>query len=156
MDRNDSLRHVIVLYFYADYTFCFCHDLGHWNVKSGYQARPKFHVKRVFFHSRALYVCNVNRVSNSCKIGLKGCDFFWDLFILGLFFIQNLRKRVWFLEIWCTWVVLPSLWCLFKKFVFERSSELYLFRGKFIAYLFRVENKEKFFFRVSNPTAILV
>ena len=76
VDRNDSLRHVIVLYFYADYTFCFCHDLGHSNVKSGYQARPKFHVERVFFHSRALYVCNVSRVSNSCKIGLKGCDFF--------------------------------------------------------------------------------
>ena len=36
-----------------------------------YQACPKVHVKRVFFHNSALYVRNVNR-SNSCKISLKG------------------------------------------------------------------------------------
>ena len=41
----------------------------------GYKARPKIHVKRVIFHNRALYVRNVNRASNSCKIGQKGCDF---------------------------------------------------------------------------------
>ena len=51
---------------------------GHSNVKKEYQARPKIHVKGVFFHShdsRALYVGNVNRISNLCKIGLKGCNF---------------------------------------------------------------------------------
>ena len=59
------------------------------NVKIGYQARPKIHVKRIF-HNQALQVCNVNRVSNSCKIGLKGYDFFFgDLTYLGLFFMQK-------------------------------------------------------------------
>ena len=48
---------------------------GHCNGEGGYQARPKIHVKRVFFQSRALYVRNVNRVSNSCKIGVKGYVF---------------------------------------------------------------------------------
>ena len=48
---------------------------GHLNVKRGYQARPKINVKRVFFHNRALYVRNVNRVLNSCKIDLEGYDF---------------------------------------------------------------------------------
>ena len=37
---------------------------GHSNVNRVYQARPKIHVKRVFFHNRALYVRNVSRVSN--------------------------------------------------------------------------------------------
>ena len=37
---------------------------------------------------------NVNRVSNSCKIGPKGYDFVGDLMYLGLFFMQNLCKRV--------------------------------------------------------------
>ena len=32
----------------------------------------------------------VNRVSNSCKIGLKGYDFVGDLTYLRLFFMQNL------------------------------------------------------------------
>ena len=44
----------------------------------------------------------LNRVSNLCKIGLKGYDFFFgDLTYLGLFFMQNLckTKRVIFLEI---------------------------------------------------------
>ena len=50
---------------------------GTTRMSGGYQARPKIHVKRVFFHSRALYVCNMNRISNSCKIGLKEYDFFW-------------------------------------------------------------------------------
>ena len=40
----------------------------------GYQAHPNIHVKRVFFHSWAVYVRNMNRVSNSCKIGLQGYD----------------------------------------------------------------------------------
>ena len=31
--------------------------------------------KKGLFHNRALFVRNVNRVSNSCKIGLKGNDF---------------------------------------------------------------------------------
>ena len=48
----------------------------HSNVKRGYQGRPKIHVKMVFLYSQALYVRNVNRASNLCKIGLKGCDFF--------------------------------------------------------------------------------
>ena len=39
-------------------------------------------------------MCNVNRVSNSCKFGLKGYDFFGDLTYLGLFFVQNLCERV--------------------------------------------------------------
>ena len=54
---------------------------------------------------------NVNRVSNSCKIGLIGyvlfvclfvCFYFFyfcDLSYLGLSFMQNLCKRVIFLEI---------------------------------------------------------
>ena len=49
--------------------------VGHLNGKKGYQARPKIHVKRVFFHNRALHVRNVNRVSNSCKIGQNGMIF---------------------------------------------------------------------------------
>ena len=36
---------------------------------------------------------NVNRVSNSCKIGLKGYDLGGDLTYLGLFFVQNVYKR---------------------------------------------------------------
>ena len=47
----------------------------HLNVKRRYQAHPKNHVKRVFFSHRALYMRNVNRVSNPCKIGLIGYDF---------------------------------------------------------------------------------
>ena len=49
-----------------------------------------------------MYVHNVNRVSNSCKTGLKGYDFKEDLMYLGLFFIQNLCKRLCFFEILCT------------------------------------------------------
>ena len=49
---------------------------GALECQEGYQVRPKIHMKRVFFHSQALYVHNMNRVSNSCKIALKGCDFF--------------------------------------------------------------------------------
>ena len=67
-----------------------------------YQARPKIHVKRVIFHSWTVYVHNVNRVSNSCKTGLKGYDFKEDLMYLVLFFIQNLCKRLCFFEILCT------------------------------------------------------
>ena len=48
---------------------------GALECQKGYQARPKIYIKRVFFHNRVLYVRNVNRVSNSCKIGLKGYDF---------------------------------------------------------------------------------
>ena len=48
----------------------------HLECQETVQARPKIHVKRVFFHNGALYVRNVNRVSNSCKIGLTGYDFF--------------------------------------------------------------------------------
>ena len=48
---------------------------GQLNVKMGYQARPKIPVRRVLSHNPALYVCNVNSVSNSCKIGLKVYDF---------------------------------------------------------------------------------
>ena len=39
-------------------------------------------------------MCNMNRLSNACKIGLKGYDFFGDLLHLGLFFMQNLCKTV--------------------------------------------------------------
>ena len=39
---------------------------------------------------------NMNRVSNSCKIGQKGYDFWGDRIYLGLFFMQNLCKRVFF------------------------------------------------------------
>ena len=64
---------------------------GHLNVKKGYRTCPKIHEKRVFFHNRALNVRNVNRVPNSCKIGLKGYDFVEDqITYLGLFFMQNL------------------------------------------------------------------
>ena len=65
---------------------------GALECQEGYQAHPKIHVKRVIFHSWILYVRNVNRVSNSCKTGLKGYDFKEDLMYLGLFFIQNLCK----------------------------------------------------------------
>ena len=41
--------------------------------------------KKGLFHNRVLYVRNVKRVSNSCKIGLKGYDFFGDLTYLELF-----------------------------------------------------------------------
>ena len=78
----------------------------HSNVRMGYQALPKIHMKRIFFHSPALYMRNVNRVSNLCKIGLKGCVFvcllvcfFLRSCIFRVVFIPNLHKRVWFLEI---------------------------------------------------------
>ena len=58
---------------------------GPLKCQEGYQARPKTDVKRVFFHNRALYVRNVNRVSNSCKIGLIGYDFLEVLRIYGCF-----------------------------------------------------------------------
>ena len=58
------------------------------NVKKGYQACPKIHVKRGFFHNRALYVRSVNRVSNSCKIDLKGYDFLEILRASGSFVIS--------------------------------------------------------------------
>ena len=38
----------------------------------GYQACPQIHVKRVFFYGQARNVRNVNRVSNSYKIDIKG------------------------------------------------------------------------------------
>ena len=56
-------------------------------MSRGYQARPKIHVKRVLFHSLALYVRHVNRVSNLCKIGLKSTIFSKILRILGWFFM---------------------------------------------------------------------
>ena len=41
---------------------------------------------------RALYVGNVNRVSNSCKTGLKGYDFSGDLTcLMGVFHAQCKR-----------------------------------------------------------------
>ena len=52
-----------------------CPGGGALECQGGYQASPKIHEKRVFFHSWALYVGNLNRVSNSCEIGLKGYDF---------------------------------------------------------------------------------
>ena len=51
---------------------------------------------------------------------------------LGLLFMQNLCKRVIFLEILHD---LGSFVLFFRTFVFERSSKLYLFRGKIIASL---------------------
>ena len=45
----------------------------------GVSGSSKIHVKRVICHNQALYVRNVNSVSNSCKIGLKGYDLFGDL-----------------------------------------------------------------------------
>ena len=41
---------------------------------------------------------NMNKVSNSCKTGLKGYDFLGDLMYLGLFFKQKLCKGYYFLK----------------------------------------------------------
>ena len=72
--------------------------------------------------------------------------------------MQNLCKRVISLEIYVLKVVLQSFVMFFRTFVFERSSKLYLCRGKIITSLLvlRVFKKKKYLFRVSNPTAILV
>ena len=71
--------------------------------------------------------------------------------------MQNLCKRVIFLKILRTWVILPSFLMFFRTFVFERSSKLYLFTGKIIALLLVFKKKkEKSLFRVSDPTAKLV
>ena len=53
---------------------------GATRMSKGYQACPKIHVKGYFsqFSTIALYVRNVNRVSNSYKIGLKGMVFWRD------------------------------------------------------------------------------
>ena len=88
---------------------------------------------------------------------------FGNLTYLGLFSMQNLCKRVIFLEILRTQSSFAKFCDFFSELVFERSpersSKLYLFRAKIIAshhYLFRVLKKEKYLFRVLNPTAILV
>ena len=61
--------------------------------------------------------------------------FFWDLAYLGLFFIQNVCKRVWFLEILRTYGRFAKFVMFVLEFVFERSSKLHLFRGEIIASL---------------------
>ena len=64
--------------------------------QEGVSGSTKNSRKRVFFHNQALYMCNMNRVSNSCKIGLKGMIFLRYYVHLGLFFMQKLCKWVFF------------------------------------------------------------
>ena len=80
---------------------------------------------------------NVNRVSNSCKIGLKGYDCLGDLTYLGLFFMQNFLCKgcFFFFLYYVPRVVMPSCVIFLETFVFKRSYRLYLFRGEFIASL---------------------
>ena len=73
--------------------FTFSPKGGHSNVNRGIRHVQKFTYKGSFFHNRALYVPNMSMVSNSGKIGSKGM-FFGDLTYLGLFFMQNLCRRV--------------------------------------------------------------
>ena len=87
------------------------------NDKMGYQACPKIHVKRVIFHNSALYVCNMNRASNSCKIGLKGYDFLEILRIYRVVFMQILCMIPGY-DIWTSYllrVVLPSFVMFFVE-----------------------------------------
>ena len=51
-----------------------------------YQARPKIHVKRVFFSQLSTVLRNVNRVSSLCKIGLKGYDFRKIIYVFRVVF----------------------------------------------------------------------
>ena len=76
----------------------------------------------MIFHSWTVYVHNVNRVSNSCKTGLKGYDFKEDLMYLGLFFIQNLCKRLCFFEILCTKGNLAKFLIFLQTYVFMQPS----------------------------------
>ena len=80
-----------------------------------------------------MFVRNMNRVSNSCKLVWK-IWFFEDLYMHLGFFKQNVCKRVQFLHILYTWVVLPSF-VIFFFFFFFFFLQLYLFRGKIIASL---------------------
>ena len=91
-----------------------------------------------------MYVCNVNRVSNSCKTGLKGYDFKEDLMYLGLFFIKNLCKRVCFFEILCTEGSLAKFCDFLQFFVFKSSNSCTCLGAKLLHnYLFRVEKRKK-------------
>ena len=58
---------------------------------------PKFHVKIGLFFTSQHCTC-VNRVSSSCKIGLKEYDI-WRSYVFIVFHAKNLCKRVIFLEI---------------------------------------------------------
>ena len=104
---------------------------------------------------------NMNRVSNSCKIGLKGCDFGGRSYVFRVV-MQNLCKRVFFFF----WkyddfrVILPFIakFCdlFFCKLLCLKDPINYTCLGVKLLhdYLFRVE--KKYLFGVSNPTAILV
>ena len=78
-----------------------------------------------------MYVRNVNRVSNLCKTGLKGYDFKEDLMYLGLFFIQNLCKRLCFFEILCTKDSLAKFCDFLQIFVFKSSNSCTCLGAKF-------------------------
>ena len=51
------------------------HTRGPLECQEGVSDLSEKSCKKSFFHNRALYVRNVNRVSNSCKIGLVRYDF---------------------------------------------------------------------------------
>ena len=72
---------------------------GALGCQKGVSGSSKNSRKGSFYTIEYCTVCNVNRVSNSCKIGLKEYDVFVDLTYLKLFFMQNLCKSVIFLEI---------------------------------------------------------
>ena len=77
--------------------------------QGGYLAGSQIHIKMVIFHNWALYVQNVNRILNSCKIGikLKGYDF-WSFYVFR--------------------VLLPNLCCFFQNFVPPNSPKMYMFK----------------------------
>ena len=83
---------------------------GPLEYQEGVSGSSKNLVNKIFFHNRALYVRNVNRVSDSCKTGLKGYDFLWRSYVFRDVFMHNLCKIVWFLEIFCILrVVVPNV-----------------------------------------------
>ena len=92
----------------------------------------------------------MNRVSNSCKIGQIGNEFFGDVTFLGGFSCKICVKGDFFLEI-LRMVVLPS----FVIFLLKDPLNLTCLGVRLLHhYLFRV--KKKYFFRVLNPTVIVV
>ena len=83
--------------------------------------------------------------------------FFLEILRMGLFFMQNLCKTVWFLEIIRIYGSFAMFCGVFRIFCLKDHLNLYLFRGRRLLhhYLFRVKKKEKNLFGVSNPTIIL-
>ena len=105
---------LIACFFVQSSLFIGSDPRGPLECQEGVSGSSKNSCRKVLFQNRALYVRNVNRVSNSCESSLIGYYYFGDCTYLGLFFMQNYVKGYDFWKSYIFMVVLQSF-VIFKK-----------------------------------------